>query len=112
MMIINRIWPGLIIIIAVAAFACYMLISTYYIISGNNLVIKCGFMENTIKIDSITKIKETNNPLSAPATSLDRVAIYYSKSGFIMISPKNKSEFINKLMEKNPCIEVKLKTKS
>lgn len=110
-MIVNRIWPGLAIIMTVAAFACYLFITTYYVINGNDLIIKSAFIVNTsIKIESITKVEETNNSLSAPATSLDRLAIYYSKSGFVMISPKNKTEFINKLTELNPCIEVKLKT--
>jgi hypothetical protein len=106
-MIINHVWPGLLIIIAVAAFAAYILTTIHYIINGNDLIIRSGFIVNTtIKIDTIKKIKETHNPLSSPAASLDRLAIHYGKSGFIMVSPKNKMDFIKDLTAINTKIEV------
>ena len=110
LMIINHIWSGLIINSVVAGFISYIFMSTYYIISGKDLIVKCGsFINMTIKIDRIKKIKETNNPLSSPATSLDRIAIYYNKSGFVMISPKDKIDFINNLIDINSKIEVMFK---
>lgn len=113
MLIVNQVWLGLIINIAVAGFIAYMFISTFYIIDGNDLIIKCGFMANTtIKIDKIKKIMETNNPLSSPANSLDRIAIYYNNSGFIMISPKDKINFIDQLTAINPKIEIILNDKN
>jgi hypothetical protein len=46
--------------------------NTYYIINGNDLIVKWRFMINmTIKIDKIKKIKEIKNSLSSPAASLD-----------------------------------------
>jgi hypothetical protein len=109
-MIVNHVWPGLVINIVVVGFISYMFTSTYYVINGNDLIIKCGFMINTtIKIDRIKKIVETNNPLSSPATSLDRIAIYYNKSDSVMISPKDKMDFINQLNNINAKIEVVLK---
>ena len=81
--------------------------TTYYIINGNDLTVKCGFMVcMTIKIVKIKKIKETNNPLSSPAASLDRIAIYYNNTDSTMISPKDKMEFINQLTNINSKIEV------
>jgi hypothetical protein len=88
-------WPGLVIIIIVAGFIVYVFRTTYYLIEGNQLIVKSGFMVNkTISIDRIFKIVETNNPLSAPAASLDRLAIYYNERDWIMISPKDKEGFI------------------
>ena len=110
-MIIFRIWIGLIIIIALVAFLVHLFLTTNYTISGNNLIIKCGFLyKSIIKIDNIKKLKETNNMLSSPATSLDRIAIYYGNT-FILVSPKDKIEFIDNLIKLNPRIEITLKEK-
>ena len=110
MMIKSHAWPGLVINLILIGFISYMFTSTYYIINGNDLIIKCGFMINMIvHIDQIKKVAKTHNPLSSPAASLDRLAIYYNKSGYVMVSPKDKMDFINQLTEINPKIEVVLK---
>lgn len=64
----------------------------------------------TTKIDihSIKKVYRTNNPLSSPALSLDRIAIVYNKYDEILISPKDRSAFIAELLSINPTIEVVL----
>ena len=111
--IINRAWIGLAILLLIVGFISYTFMTTYYIIHGNDLIIKCGFMYNaTIKIGRIKKIVETNNPLSSPATSLDRIMIYFGNSDTIMISPKEKMDFIDQLRATNPKIEVLLKSKN
>src|ERR1035437_8278299 len=110
--IINRAWIGLAIIILLVAFIIYMFRTTYYIIQSNELIIKCGFMYNaTINIGRIKKIVETNNLLSSPATSLDRIMIYFGNSATVMISPKEKMAFIDQLITANSKIEVILKKK-
>jgi hypothetical protein len=87
-----------------------MFLTTNYTIDSNKLTIKCGFLYNkTIDIKTIKKITETNNPLSSPAASLDRLEIAYGKNDSILISPKQKSEFINDIKRINPGIEIKLK---
>jgi hypothetical protein len=110
MLIINLAWPGLIVVLAVIGFTLYLFKSILYTIDGNSLIITCGFGATLkVQIDKITKIKETYNPLSSPAASLDRIAIYYDKSGFVLLSPKKKMDFINRLIEINPKIEVILR---
>lgn len=110
LMIIKQIWPAVIIDLVTIAFVSHMFLTTYYIINGNDLIVKCGFLINmTIKIDTIKKIEETNNPLSSPAASLDRIAIDYNESDSVMISPKDKMDFINQLLTINEKIEVVLK---
>jgi hypothetical protein len=59
-----------------------------------------------IEIKSIRKIYRTNNPLSSPALSLDRLAIVYNKFDEILISPKERNEFIDELLKINPSIEI------
>ena len=110
LMIVDHAWPGLIVNIAVLGFIAYLFTSTYYIINGNDLIVRSGFLfKRTIKIDRIKKIEETNNPLSSPAASLDRLAIYYNKFDFVLISPKDKMDFIAQLKRINGEIEVVLK---
>jgi hypothetical protein len=110
LMIIEHAWLGLAVNIVVVGFIIHIFLNTYYIINGNDLIIKCGFLINrTIKIDQIKKIEETNNVLSSPAASLDRIAIDYDKFDSVMISPKEKMDFINQLIKINDKIVVVLK---
>jgi hypothetical protein len=73
-----------------------------YKIEGENLII----WHTNIEIKSIRKIYRTNNPLSSPALSLDRLAIVYNKFDEILISPKERNEFIDELLKINPSIEI------
>jgi hypothetical protein len=116
LMAYQRIWPGLIIIVCVAIFIAFIFLTTYYQIEGNTLKIRCGLTLNLkIDIGSIKRISETNNPLSSPATSIDRLELKFLKNGKIdtvMISPKDKSGFIKMVTAINPAIDVRLKHKS
>ena len=105
-------WIGIVILLSVILFVIYMFMTTEYKIENDELTIKCGFLYNKIiDIKTIKKIKETNNPLSSPATSLDRLEINYGKFDSIIISPKLKSEFINDIKRLNPNVEIKYKKK-
>lgn len=105
-------WLGFAILVPVILFVVHIFMTTYYVINGNNLIIKCGFFFNkTIDIRTIKKVSETNNLLSSPATSIDRIEITYGKFDAIIVSPKQKKEFINDITTLNPSIEVKYKKK-
>ncbi len=105
-------WIGIVILLPVILFIVHMFITTNYIIESDKLTIKCGFLYNkTIDIKTIKKITETNNPLSSPSTSLDRLEINYGKFDSVIISPKQKSEFINDIKGLNLNVEVKYKKK-
>ena len=106
----EKIWIGLLIILIVSIFIGHIFLSTYYIIENKVLRVKSGFIiDEKINIDTILKIEETNNALSAPANSLDRLLISYNKFNSILVSPKEKNEFITQLTLLNPNIEVVLK---
>lgn len=103
-------WIGVVILLPVILFVVHMFMTTNYTIDSDKLTIKCGFLYNkTIDIKTIKKITETNNPLSSPATSLDRLEINYGKFDTVIISPKQKREFVNDLTTLNTDIQVKLK---
>lgn len=103
-------WSILIIPVLTSVFITHMFLTTYYTIEGDVLSVRCGFLTN-IKIDiaGITRIKETSDPTSAPATSLDRLRIEYGKGKTVLISPKEKQAFIDKILNLNGGVEVKYK---
>lgn len=105
-------WIGILILLPSIFFVVHMFLTTKYTIESDELTIKCGFLFNkTIDIKTIKKITETNNPLSSPATSLDRLEINYGKCDTVIISPKKKKEFIENITTLNPNVEVKFKNK-
>jgi hypothetical protein len=75
-----------------------------YKIEGETLVI----WKTKIDIKTIRKIYKTRNPLSSPAMSINRIAIVYNKFDEVLISPKEREEFIDELLKINPNIEVKI----
>lgn len=90
-------------------FMIYIFTSIKYTIENQNLNIKAGFLINEdINILSIQKISKSKNILSAPAASLDRLEIIYGNKNSILISPKNKAEFIDEIKKINPNFEVNI----
>lgn len=89
-----------------------MLLSLFYIlaitlkykIEGEYLSI----WRTKIDIKTIRKVYATRNPLSSPALSINRIAIVYNKYDEVLISPKDRADFIEELLKVNPNIEVKL----
>ena len=105
-------WPPVLLSLVAFAFMAHLLLSTHYIVKDGNLKIKSGFIYNlNIQISTIRKINESNSVLSAPASSLDRLEIIYNKYDSVLISPKEKTEFIKTMLEINPTIEVNYKRK-
>jgi len=97
---------GPIFLLLPSIFIGYIFISTYYEIGNGVLRVKSGFLLNrSIPIDAITKIEATNNPISAPATSLDRLEVFYNIYESVIISPKKKGAFIAHLKQLNPNIQ-------
>ena len=106
-------WLGFVILLLPVLFVVHIFMITIYTIENNKLTIKSGFLFNkTIDINTIKKITETNNPLSSPATSIDRLEITYAKFDSVIISSKQKMEFINNIKALNPNVEIKFKKKS
>ena len=96
-------WTGFILTVLVSVLIFYCIFSIRYIIEGNTLTVKCAiFVKMHYKIDTIREIKDTQTLISSPAASLDRIAIYfYKKYTPLIISPKQKKDFIDKLKSIN-----------
>lgn len=106
-LIAEKSWLGVLIMLLTILFILYTFLPINYKIEKENLNVKCTFMINeNIEIKSIRKITETYNPLSSPAASIDRIEIFYNKFDSILISPKNKKDFIQDILKINPNIKV------
>ena len=84
----------------------HMFLKTEYTIEENKLKIKCGFFTyKPIEINAIKEITKSNNIISSPAASFDRIEIKYGKFEEMIISPKDKFEFAKYLTSLNPNIK-------
>ncbi|MFH6602289.1 PH domain-containing protein [Maribacter algicola] len=107
-MIYQSVWSGAFVNLVVLAFTAHLFLNTYYTVNGNTLEIKSGFiLHKRIDIRTINCITATNNPISAPAASLDRLEIFYDRSKIVLVSPKDKIAFIDHLKRINPKIALK-----
>lgn len=87
-------------------FMIQLFFNTYYVIEEKILHIRAGvFYRLNIDVASIRKIEESNSPLSAPAISFDRLEIVYNKFDSVLVSPKDKMDFVEHLRSLNPKVE-------
>ena len=101
-------WIGLLGLAGVVGFILILSKTTQYIINENQLIVKSTWIVNErIDISKITKVEKSNSILSSPALSLDRLLVRYNKYDEVLISPKEKKEFIDELLKINPAIEIK-----
>jgi len=84
-------------LLLVAAFILWILAATRYILSDDELLIRCGPFKWTVPIREITEVAPTRNPASSPALSLDRLRIDYGDGRWIMISPEPRAAFLRSL---------------
>lgn len=97
---------GIIFYVLTLLFIVHVSMTTnYFIVDEKELIIKSSFLVN-IKIDikTITCIEETKSLISSPALSTDRLKIFYNKYDSVIISPKNKIDFIKDLKSVNSLI--------
>jgi Bacterial PH domain len=85
--------------------------TTYYEIQENLLVVSMFFYKTKIKISEIKTIKYSNSIIKTnfykPGFHHRGIEIVYHKYDDIFISPNNKDQFIEQLIEQNPTIEIR-----
>ena len=72
----------------------WLFYTTQYLVEDEVLKIQSGPFKWTIPITSISQVVETSNPLSSPALSLRRLKIVYDNNKSVMVSPKDRDEFL------------------
>jgi hypothetical protein len=85
--------------------------TTYYEIQDNLLIVSMFFYKTKIKISEIRTIKYSNSIMKTnfykPGFHHKGIEIVYHKYDDIFISPEKRHQFIAKLLEINPNIEIK-----
>ena len=83
--------------------------NTRYIIENEALIIHSLFLKWHIPLANIQNISKTNNSISSPALSLDRLKIEYMKDGKIkqvLVSPRDQQGFCKELQENHSQIHI------
>ena len=112
LLIYQEIWWMAAFMLLLLSWITHLFLTTKYILEGDTLNIQSGFLyKKKMNISEVQKIIESNNPLSSPAASLDRLEIRKTPWDYVLISPKQKEDFIQAMLEKNPNIEVKRRKK-
>lgn len=95
--------------IPLTAFILAIIFNTHYTItSEGKLEVFCGiFPFPKIEISDITHFKYTNNPISSPAVSLKRLALYHNGRVLVIISPENRDLFVEVLKQHNTSLQQK-----
>jgi len=76
------------------ALMLWIVMTTQYTVQNDVLRVRSGPFTWQIPISSIRQVKQTRNPLSSPALSLDRLEVSYGEKKKILVSPKNRSGFL------------------
>ena len=82
------------VILAVVSLIGWMLIGTWYEVSGDSLRVACGPFRWTLATASIRGVRPSRAWWSSPALSLDRLRIDYGDRRWVLVSPRDKEEFI------------------
>lgn len=88
------------------ALLLWLWFGTSYRIDDETLIVRSEPFKSTIDIKTIKKLKATKTLLAGPALSIDRIEIQYKTYDTVIVSPKDKSKFIEILLSKNNSIEV------
>jgi len=73
---------------------CWTFAATYYELSVDQLVARCGPFSWRVPLDRVTAIHESNSVRSGPALSLDRLEIVHDGGKVLLISPADRAGFI------------------
>ena len=81
------------------------LLSTYYVVSGDALSVRCLLIRKTVPLASVTMLRASRDFRSSPALSLDRIEVLYGNDS-VLVSPKEKTAFIRALRARKPSIAI------
>lgn len=83
-----------------------MVIKNYVEIEGDRLKFVLGFCKDSMKIEDITEVYRTHNPIASGALSLDRIVIKAKRKEW-MISVCEKEKLFHELKLRNPTIQIR-----
>ncbi|MEN8159819.1 MAG: PH domain-containing protein [Myxococcota bacterium] len=93
------------VLVVAGLFSLHVMYATEYVFEGDSLRVRASVFGWVVPLAEIDSVEPTNNPLSSPACSLDRLLIRYGKKR-IMISPDDKTGFLHTLATRAPQLEL------
>lgn len=93
--------------VGAVAFVLWILYGTYYGFREGELYARSGPFRWRVQLHSIDEVRPSHNPLSAPAPSLDRLAVRYRNGRrLLLISPADKAAFLRALVARAPHLRI------
>lgn len=90
--------------LATAIFTISVLYGTRYIVTDSLLTIRAGPLRWRVDVASIRAITPSDDPISSPACSLDRLEIAYGDNETILVSPADREGFLAEMMRVQPAL--------
>ncbi len=81
---------------------------SYVELDNSSLTAVLGLQKCRIEYRDIISLKETNNPIASFGLSIDRIGIE-SRTGYVLVSVKEKEKFMAELKRRNSEIVIKSK---
>ncbi len=88
---------ALVLVVVGAGLPLWLIATTHYAVGDETLTVRSGPFKWQVALSDIESVYATNNPISSPALSLDRIAIRYQSGKELLISPKDKQAFVEAL---------------
>lgn len=76
------------------ALCVWTLLGTYYAIDATSLVVRSGPFYWNVPLRDIRSVRPTRETRSGPALSFDRLRIEYGAGRVLLVSPREKDEFL------------------
>jgi Bacterial PH domain len=76
------------------AVCVWTLLGTYYVIDATSLIVRSGPFHWIVPLREIRSVRPTRDVRSGPALSFDRLRIEYGDGRVLLISPREKAEFL------------------
>lgn len=81
--------------------------STGYTLTETHLIVRSAFLTWQYPLASVKRVRPTRSPLSAPALSMNRLEIQLHRRASILVSPKDREEFLRILRVRCPEAEIR-----
>jgi len=91
-------------VVLAAMTVCWIFVSTYYELRGEELVTHCGPFTWRIPLAEVTAVRESKSVRSGPALSMDRLEIVHGPGRVLIISPADKERFLAALRRRAPVL--------
>jgi hypothetical protein len=98
-------WWGFVVLVGPFAVMTWNLLSTYYVVSTDALIVRCMLSRRMVPLASVTKLRSSRDFRSAPALSLDRIEVMYGGQS-VLISPKETAEFVEAIRRRQPSVSI------